>query len=610
MAIYRGAGGAGDAVGDSASEALLVRELAIEVQADADAAEDAKLAAQAAQAAAETAETNAETAETNAETAETNAETAQAAAASSASAASTSATNAASSASAASTSATNAASSASSASTSASSASTSATNASNSASSASASATNASNSATAAAASASTASTQATNAASSATAASTSATNAASSATSASNSASTATTQAGIATTQATNASSSATAAASSASAAASSASAAATSETNAANSASSAAASATNSSNSATAAATSATNASNSATAASGFASDASDSADAAAASATLAASFTPSQTGNTGKYLTTDGTNTSWDALATVANSGSYNDLTDKPTLTTNLDGLTDVVITSPASDQVLKYNGTNWVNGTGGGSMVYPSAGIPYSNGTSWGTSYTDANKIPANFISTLNQNTTGSSGSCTGNAATATTASTANALNSGLDYTCGSMYAYNWFRSYNATGWYNQTYGGGINMEDTTWVRVYGSKAFYVTNTIASTGNVTAYYSDMRLKTKVGEIENALDKVKSLEGFYYVENDLAKSLGYKSDKKQVALSAQKVKEVMPEATSLAPFDMHTNEDGSIVSKSGESYLTVDYERLVPLLVEAIKELEAQVAALKAK
>ena len=59
MAIYRGPGGSGDAVVDSASEVLLVRQLAAEVQDDANAAEAAKLAAQAAQSAAETAETNA-----------------------------------------------------------------------------------------------------------------------------------------------------------------------------------------------------------------------------------------------------------------------------------------------------------------------------------------------------------------------------------------------------------------------------------------------------------------------------------------------------------------------------------------------------------------------
>jgi hypothetical protein len=143
LAIYRGAGGAGDAVGDASSEVLLAlqaKNAAIAAQA---AAEAAQAAAQTAETNAELAETNAETAETNAETAETNAETAQAAAASSASAASTSATNAAASASTATTQATNAASSASSASTSAS-------NASSSASSASTSASNATSAQTAA----------------------------------------------------------------------------------------------------------------------------------------------------------------------------------------------------------------------------------------------------------------------------------------------------------------------------------------------------------------------------------------------------------------------------------------------------------------------------
>lgn len=311
MAIYRGSGGAGDAVADAASEASLIRTLAVEVQADADAAEAARVAAVAAKVAAETAETNAETAETNAETAETNAETAASAASSSASSASTSATNAASSASSASTSATNAASSASAANSSASSASTSATNAASSASSASTSATNASNSATAAASSASAASASETAAASSASSASTSATNAASSASNASTSASTATTQAGIATTQATNAASSATAAAGSASSASTSATNAASSATSASNSASAASTSATNASNSASAASTSATNAANSASAAATSATN-------AANSATLAASYTPSQTGNAGKFLTTDGTNTSWGTVS----------------------------------------------------------------------------------------------------------------------------------------------------------------------------------------------------------------------------------------------------------------------------------------------------
>ena len=162
---------------------------------------------------------------------------------------------------------------------------------------------------------------------------------------------------------------------------------------------------------------------------------------------------------------------------------------------------------------------------------------------------------------------------------------------------------------WYRSTGAVGWYNNTYAGGMFMQDTTWVRVYGSKALLVSNQIAATGNITAYYSDERLKTKTGSIDNALDKVQSLHGFTYVENELARSLGYTNEQEQVALSAQDVQRVMPQAVSIAPFDMETDEfSGEITSKSGEDYLTVDYAKMVPLLVEAIKEQQIQIDELK--
>jgi hypothetical protein len=153
---------------------------------------------------------------------------------------------------------------------------------------------------------------------------------------------------------------------------------------------------------------------------------------------------------------------------------------------------------------------------------------------------------------------------------------------------------------WFRSNGTTGWYNASYGGGIYQIDTTWVRIYDSKALYVANEIAATGNITAYYSDERLKTNLGNISNSIDIIKSLNGFRYVNNELAKSVGYSKEEIQLGVSAQEVQQVLPEIVSLAPFDMETSEfDGIITSKSGENYLTVDYARLVPVLIEAIKE-----------
>ena len=47
--------------------------------------------------------------------------------------------------------------------------------------------------------------------------------------------------------------------------------------------------------------------------------------------------------------------------------------------------------------------------------------------------------------------------------------------------------------NWFRSSGNTGWHNATYGGGINMIDSTYVRVSYNKAFKVTSTVSDSIN---------------------------------------------------------------------------------------------------------------------
>ena len=106
-------------------------------------------------------------------------------------------------------------------------------------------------------------------------------------------------------------------------------------------------------------------------------------------------------------------------------------------------------------------------------------------------------------------------------------------------------------------------------------------------------IVATGDVTAYYSDDRLKTKLGKIEDALDKLCSLDGFYYEANETAQALGYEA-KREVGVSAQKMQEILPEIVAPAPVD--------------NNYLTIRYERALPLIVEAIKELRAEVEALK--
>tara|TARA_B110000902_G_scaffold254267_1_gene318039 strand:- start:1732 stop:3066 length:1335 start_codon:yes stop_codon:yes gene_type:complete len=162
---------------------------------------------------------------------------------------------------------------------------------------------------------------------------------------------------------------------------------------------------------------------------------------------------------------------------------------------------------------------------------------------------------------------------------------------------------------WYRTTGDNGIYFSSYTGGWHMTDSTWIRSYNNKSVYLANQLAVAGNITAYYSDERLKTRTGGIDNALEKVQSLSGFTYVENDLARELGYKNEKQQVGVSAQEVQAVVPEAVSLAAVDIETGEfSGEITSKSGENYLTVDYSRLVPLLIEAVKELKSEVDNLK--
>jgi hypothetical protein len=118
---------------------------------------------------------------------------------------------------------------------------------------------------------------------------------------------------------------------------------------------------------------------------------------------------------------------------------------------------------------------------------------------------------------------------------------------------------------------------------------------GTDASGTTGEIRATDNITAYYSDDRLKTRIGGIDDALGKVMSLSGFYYEANETAQALGYKV-KQEVGVSAQEVQAVMPEVVAPAPID--------------EKYLTVRYERLVPLLIEAIKAQQAQIDELKSK
>jgi hypothetical protein len=125
---------------------------------------------------------------------------------------------------------------------------------------------------------------------------------------------------------------------------------------------------------------------------------------------------------------------------------------------------------------------------------------------------------------------------------------------------------------------------------------------GTAATGTTGEIRATNNITAYYSDARLKNFQGTIPNALEKVMSLNGYLFTTNKRAEEIGYKNDAVQVGVSAQEVEAVLPQVITSAPIN------DTIPEGQERDYKTVYYEKLVPLLIEAIKDLKKEVDELK--
>jgi len=173
--------------------------------------------------------------------------------------------------------------------------------------------------------------------------------------------------------------------------------------------------------------------------------------------------------------------------------------------------------------------------------------------------------------------------------------------------------------------NASGIITSVGGGGSAQWTTSGINIYNANtgnvgigtndpAIYkcqVNGNLGATGNITAYYSDERLKNITEYVSDVLPVLDKINVFKYNCNDLAESFGYDKSKKEIGLSAQEIQKFYPEIVSIAPFDADCDkETNKIISKSGENYLTLDYERLVPVLLQAIKELNRKYTALEDK
>jgi hypothetical protein len=121
----------------------------------------------------------------------------------------------------------------------------------------------------------------------------------------------------------------------------------------------------------------------------------------------------------------------------------------------------------------------------------------------------------------------------------------------------------------------------TNGGNILMGTTT----DNGERLYVSGAIRATGTITAN-SDITLKKNLAKIENALEKVEQINGYTYE---------FKADdtKRHAGVIAQEIQGVLPE----------------IVNKGNDGLLGVEYGNISALLIEAIKEQQAQINELKA-
>jgi len=128
---------------------------------------------------------------------------------------------------------------------------------------------------------------------------------------------------------------------------------------------------------------------------------------------------------------------------------------------------------------------------------------------------------------------------------------------------------------------------------------------------VSGSIGASGDITASYSDERLKNITEYINDVLPILSKINVFRYNCNDIGEKYGYDKSKNELGLSAQEIQKYYPELVSLAPFDsVYDSEKKKIISKSGEEYLTLNYERLVPVLLQGIKELKQEINELKVR
>ena len=112
----------------------------------------------------------------------------------------------------------------------------------------------------------------------------------------------------------------------------------------------------------------------------------------------------------------------------------------------------------------------------------------------------------------------------------------------------------------------------------------------STAVEADNIYARNDLIANYSSDRNLKNDVIKIDTALDKIETISGYEFTWNKLIDD--HRVGRKDYGVLAQELEEILPHAVDI----------------NSRGYKTVNYNSLIPLLIEAVKELTERVKELE--
>ena len=120
---------------------------------------------------------------------------------------------------------------------------------------------------------------------------------------------------------------------------------------------------------------------------------------------------------------------------------------------------------------------------------------------------------------------------------------------------------------------------------INYGGDAGYKLYVGGTIKASSTMYAGGDIIAYHSDRRLKRNLEQVTDYKQILNGLTGYRFNWNDKAKDIvpDENYNRNEIGLIAQDVEEVLPEAA-------HTWKE--------TGYKTIKYDKLVPVLVEALK------------